>query len=109
MGQCLKICEGTFCQKMAESTAISGQIFLILMLDRFSQRRKMRLEQAHPMQSRATPPNFSFRSYSCFKMNRLQNLCLVLLERAITSEKKWPAWNFLRCASSSGIFLRWEN
>ena len=53
MGQCLKICEGTFCLKMVDSNAISGQIFLILMLDRFSQRRKMRLEQAHPM-----PPFF---------------------------------------------------
>ena len=45
MGQCLKICEETFCLKMVD--AISGQIFLILMLDQFSQRRKMRLEQAH--------------------------------------------------------------
>ena len=48
MGQCLKICEGTGL-KMVESNAISGQTFLILMLDRCSQRRKMRLEQAHPM------------------------------------------------------------
>ena len=55
MGQCLKICEGTFCLKMVDSTAFSGQIFLILMLNRFSQRRKMRLEQAHPMQPRAKP------------------------------------------------------
>ena len=47
MGQYLKVCEGTFCLKMVDSTAISGQIFLILMLDRFSQRRKMRLEQAN--------------------------------------------------------------
>ena len=39
-----KICEGTFCPKLADSTAISGQIILILMLDQFSQRRKMRLE-----------------------------------------------------------------
>ena len=38
MGQCLK---------MVDSTAISGQIFLILMLDQFSQRRKMRLERAN--------------------------------------------------------------
>ena len=55
MGQCLIICEGTLCLKMVDSTAISGQIFLILLLDRFSQRRKMRLEQAHPMQPRAKP------------------------------------------------------
>ena len=47
MGQCLKICEGTGL-KMVESNAISGQTFLISMLDRCSQRRKMRLEQAHP-------------------------------------------------------------
>ena len=65
----LKICEGTFRLKMVDSTAISGQIFLLLMLDRFSQRRKMRLEQTHPF----------FRSYTCFKMNRLQNLQLILL------------------------------
>ena len=30
--------------KMVDSTAISGEIILILMLDQFSQRRKMRLE-----------------------------------------------------------------
>ena len=47
MGQCLKICEGTFCLKMVYFTAISGQIILILMLNQFSQRRKMRLELAH--------------------------------------------------------------
>ena len=47
MGQRLKVCEGTFCMKMVYSTAISGQIFLILLLDRFSQRRKMRLERAN--------------------------------------------------------------
>ena len=55
MGQCLKICEGTFCLKMVDSTTISSQFFLILMLDQFSQRKKMRLEQAHPMQPRAKP------------------------------------------------------
>ena len=53
MGQCLKICEGTFCLKMVDSTAISGQIILILMLDQFSQRKEMRLALAHPIQSRA--------------------------------------------------------
>ena len=47
MGQCLKICEGTFCLKMVDSTPISGKIFLILMLDQFSQRRKIRLEQTN--------------------------------------------------------------
>ena len=55
MGQCLKICEGTFCLKMAHSTAISGRIISILMLDQFSLRRKMRLERAHLMQPRAKP------------------------------------------------------
>ena len=45
---------GDFCLKMVDSNAISGQIFLILMLDRFSQCRKMRLERAHPM-----PPELS--------------------------------------------------
>ena len=52
MGQCQKICEGTLV-KMVDSNAISGQTFLILMLDRFSQRRKMRLEQPYPMPPRA--------------------------------------------------------
>ena len=61
MGQCLKI------------TAISGRIISILMLDQFSQRRKMRLELAQ-----LSSPNF-FRSYSCFKMNRLQDFQLILL------------------------------
>ena len=50
MGQCLKICEGTFSLKMDDSTAISGQIISISMLDQFSQNRKMRLEVAHLMQ-----------------------------------------------------------
>ena len=55
MGQCLKICEGTLCLKMVDSTAISGQIILILMLDQFSQRRKMRLKQAYLIKLRAKP------------------------------------------------------
>ena len=47
MGQCSKICEGTFWLEMADSTAIVVKIFSILMLDQFSQRRKMPLELAH--------------------------------------------------------------
>ena len=47
MGQCLKICEGTFCLRMVDFTAISGQILLILMRGQFSQRRKMRLERVN--------------------------------------------------------------
>ena len=58
MGQCQKIREGTFYLKTVDSTAISGQIFLILILDLFSQRRKMRLEQANQMLIRAKPSNF---------------------------------------------------
>ena len=54
MGQYLKICEGTFCLKMVDSTAVSGQIFLILMRDQFSQRIKMRLIQARRMQELST-------------------------------------------------------
>ena len=50
MGQCLNIREGTCCLNMVDSTAISGQFFLIMMLDQFSQRRKMRLKQVHPME-----------------------------------------------------------
>ena len=48
MCQCLKICEETLCLKIVDTTTISGHIFLILMLDQFSQRRKMRLEPANP-------------------------------------------------------------
>ena len=58
MGQCLKIREGTFCQKMAESNATFCSTLSILMLDQFSRRRKMRLEQAHLMDPGA-------KNYSC--------------------------------------------
>ena len=47
MGECLKICEENFCLKKVDKTAFSGYIILILMLDQFSQRRKMRIEQTH--------------------------------------------------------------
>ena len=40
---------------MVDSTAISGRIISILMLDQFSQRKKMGLELAHLMQPRAKP------------------------------------------------------
>ena len=53
MGQCLKVCKGTCWLKVVYCTAISGKIILILRLDQFSQRRKMRIEQANPMQHRA--------------------------------------------------------
>ena len=67
MGQCLKICEGTFCLKMVDFTAISGQIFLILMLDQFSQRRKMRLERANLRKIIAKLYELFFRSFSSLK------------------------------------------
>ena len=67
MGQCLKICEGTFCLKMVHSTAISGQIFLILMLDQFSQSRKMRLERANLRKNIAKLYELFFRSFSSLK------------------------------------------
>ena len=69
MGQCLKICEGTFCLKMVDSTAISGQMFINLMLKWFSQRRKMRPEQAHQIHPRAKASELFFISNSCFKIN----------------------------------------
>ena len=47
MGQCLKICEGTFCLKMAESIAILVISFSILMLNQFSRGRKMRIKLAN--------------------------------------------------------------
>ena len=45
MGQFLKICEVTFCLKMANSTAILVSIFSILMIDQFSRRRKITFKQ----------------------------------------------------------------
>ena len=47
MGQCLRTCEGTFWLEMANSIAILVQIFSILILDQFSQRRKIPLELVH--------------------------------------------------------------
>ena len=68
MGEYMKICEGTFCMKMVHSTAISGQIFLILMLDQFSQRRKMRLEQANLIKIIAKLFEQFFRKFQLFKV-----------------------------------------
>ena len=67
MGQCLKICEGNFWLKMADSIAILIKIFSILMLDQFTQRIKMPLELAHlrKFQTRLYKP--FFRSYSSLK------------------------------------------
>ena len=67
MGQRLKICEGTFWMKMAGSIAILVQIFSILMLDQFSQRRKMPLELAHLRKFQAGLYKPFFRSYSSLK------------------------------------------
>ena len=47
--------------KMVDSTAISGHIFMILMLDQFSQRRKMRLERANLINIIAKLYKFSFK------------------------------------------------
>ena len=52
---CLKFSEGSFCQKMADSIAIFGSTLPILMLDQFSPRKKMHLEQLHRMWSGAKP------------------------------------------------------
>ena len=59
MGQCLKICERNFCLKMVDFTAISVQIFLILMLDQLSQRRKMRFERMNLIKIYLSSMNFS--------------------------------------------------
>ena len=71
MGQCLKFCEGTFCLKMADSTAILVILFSILMLNQFSQRRKMRIESTV---KKLTDKISFFKSYNCFKLENLQNL-----------------------------------
>ena len=71
MGQCLKIYEGTFWLKIADSIAILVQIFSILMLDQFSRRRKMRLEQAHLTHPWNKLYELLFGNYTTLKMNDL--------------------------------------
>ena len=65
---------------MVDSTAISDQIFLILMLDKFSQRRKMRLELAHPIKFSTKLYELFYGSYSSLKQVQLQILQTVHLE-----------------------------
>ena len=72
MGECLKMCEGTFCLKMVDSTAISGQIILILILNQFYQRRKMRLELTHPRKFSAKLTNI-FLKLQLFKARSIAN------------------------------------
>ena len=64
MRQCLKICEGTFCLKMVDFNVISGQIFLILMLSQFSQRRKMLSERVNLIKIIAKLYELFFRSFT---------------------------------------------
>ena len=66
MGQFMKICEGTFYLIMFHFTALTGQIFLILMLDLFSQRRKIRLERANLRKIIAKLYELFFGSFSFF-------------------------------------------
>ena len=42
MGQCLKICEGTFSLKMVDSTAISGRIISILTREKVNEELEAR-------------------------------------------------------------------
>ena len=79
MGQCLKISEGTFCLKMADSNAIFGSTLSILMLEQFFQRKKMRLERAHLMQPSTKRFELFFRNYSSSKDDQLQILQMVIL------------------------------
>ena len=67
---CLKICVGTFCQKMAYSNPISDITLSILKLVSFSRRRKMRHEQAHLM--RLWNKLFLWKIH-CFKVRRISN------------------------------------
>ena len=73
MGQCLKISEGTFCQKMDDSNTIIGLTISILMLDQFSRRRKMRLEQANLLDLEITVVqiNTNFKFYKWFISKQL--------------------------------------
>ena len=101
MGQCLKICEGTFCLELVDSTAISGQILLILVLDQFSQHREMRLELANLRKIIAKLYELFFRSFSSLNYDQLQILPTVHLKTAVASKKK-----FFGFAGSRRIFLR---
>ena len=61
MGQCLKISKGTFCQKTADSNAISGSTLSILLLDQFSRR----IEQALFLEVTVVQLKINFKFTSC--------------------------------------------
>ena len=71
--------------EMVDSTAISGKIILILILDQFSQRRKMHLELSHPRKFKAKLYELFLRSYSSLKQDQLQILQTVHLKTTVTS------------------------
>ena len=85
MGQCLKICEGTFSLRMVDFTAISGQF---LMLDQFSQRRKMRLERTNLGKIIAKLYELFFRSFSSLKLS-----CLIRVLRTYNTYYKFNRYN----------------
>ena len=68
---------------MSDYTAISGQTISLLMLDQFSQRNKMRLEQAHPMKLGDKPCEF-FLEVTALQ-SKFQILQMVNLKTTITS------------------------
>ena len=74
---------------MVDSTAISGQIFLILILDQFSQRRKIRLEQANLIKIIAKLNELVSRSYNSLKQDQLQILQTVHPKTVVTSKEKF--------------------
>ena len=57
---------------MSDSTAISGKTISLSMLDQFSQWRKMRLEQAHPMKLGDKPCEL-FLGLQLFKVKQISN------------------------------------
>ena len=63
---------------MDHSTAIYRRIISILMLDKFSQRRKMRLQLALLMQPRAKPSELVLEVKKVLKCT-VYKMCLVLL------------------------------
>ena len=62
MGQYLKICEGNVFKKMADSLVIFALTFAILILEQFSLRRMMRLEQTHRVTPVPKPTKGVFRN-----------------------------------------------
>ena len=73
---------------MADTNTISGTTPSILMLDQFSRRKKMRLEQAHPMDLSAKPYQL-FLKIQWFKVRPISNFTIDLTLNHFIFKKKF--------------------